>query len=170
MASVGSLHPQVDVDYNMERKKRVNTGEYRPSINDQVLKPMDIISKVWPGPPLHRHLHVFIGLPTPGSGEYFIRPLFCCSECLMSAFPLMPSSELQRGSVCLPLRIQKSHPSNRSEQTTSTNSPVECRPRSGSHWNSRKFKITQPFACSATVHGRLPLHRSRFYTPSSGSL
>ena len=120
----------------MEMEKIVNTGKYRPSSNDQVLDPMDTISEVWPEPPHHRHLQVFVGLPTRESGECFIRPLFPCSEYLMSAFPLMPSSQLQRGSARLPLRIPKSRPLNSAETATSTGSPGDRRPRSGNQMNS----------------------------------
>jgi hypothetical protein len=94
----------------METQKRVNTGEYRPSSNDQVLDPMDTISEVWPGPPLHRHLHVFIGLSTPESGKCFIRPLFPCSEYLMSAFPqtlLVYLPALTHGTVIFALPLQR---------------------------------------------------------------
>ncbi len=62
MASAGSLHPQVDVNYNEETRKKIKAGEYRPAPNDQKLKPMDIISDIWERPP-DKHLHVFISLP-----------------------------------------------------------------------------------------------------------
>src|SRR6266403_817953 len=51
MASAGSLHSQVDVEYDKETRKVIEAGEYRPAPNDQVLDPMDVISDVWERPP-----------------------------------------------------------------------------------------------------------------------
>jgi hypothetical protein len=72
MASAGLLHPQVDVNYNEEMGRKIKAGQYRPTPNDQVLDPMEIISDVWPAGPPHRHLHVFVSLPR---GECCIRLL-----------------------------------------------------------------------------------------------
>lgn len=55
------LHWQVNVDYD-EVEERIQTGQYRPAPNDQVLKPMNIISNVWKQP--HGdELHVFVSVP-----------------------------------------------------------------------------------------------------------
>jgi hypothetical protein len=65
MASARSLHPQVDVNYNEETRKKVHDGQYLPAPDDQELDEMDLICDVWERPPV-RHLHVFIRLPHGG--------------------------------------------------------------------------------------------------------
>jgi hypothetical protein len=66
MASAGLLHPQVNVDFNAV-EDQIMRGEYRPDANDQPLQTLKAIisriSEVWPKPPPHDHLHVFVGLP-----------------------------------------------------------------------------------------------------------
>jgi hypothetical protein len=34
MASAGSLHPQVNVEYNEETQNKIKGGEYQPTSND----------------------------------------------------------------------------------------------------------------------------------------
>jgi hypothetical protein len=70
------LHLQVVVNYNEESQKIINASQYWPAPNDQVLDAVEIISEVWPGPPPHRHLHVFVGLPR---GECCVR-LFALAQ------------------------------------------------------------------------------------------
>ncbi len=61
MVSASLLHPQVDVKYN-EVQKEIHAGQYRPTPDDRVLHTIENISGVWPGPPPHGHLHVFVNV------------------------------------------------------------------------------------------------------------
>lgn len=69
MASAGLLHPQVNVDLDAVEDEIIMRGEYRPDANDQsqplhtVKGRTSLISEVWPEPPPHGHLHVFVGRP-----------------------------------------------------------------------------------------------------------
>jgi len=55
---------KVDVRYGEEIRRKIRTGQYRPTLNDQVLDDeMESISAVWTQPP-DRHIHVFAGLPS----------------------------------------------------------------------------------------------------------
>jgi hypothetical protein len=79
MTPAGSLHPQVDVNYDEEMQKKIKYGKYRPASDDR-LNAMGIISNIWERPP-ESHVHVFVGLPSavgrrPGDadtqpGEFF---------------------------------------------------------------------------------------------------
>ena len=64
MASAGLWHPQVDIGFSKETKKIISDGQYRPTPNDEVLDPTQSISGVWPEPPPHGHLHIYVGLPS----------------------------------------------------------------------------------------------------------
>ena len=62
MAFAGSLHPQVDVNFNGETGEKIKAGEYWPAPNDRELDAIEIISDIWERPP-DRHLHVFVSIP-----------------------------------------------------------------------------------------------------------
>jgi hypothetical protein len=64
--SSGLLHPQIDVeDRDPAIKERIMAGQYQPQpFPPKPLHAMEKISVVWPGPPPHDHLHVFIALLT----------------------------------------------------------------------------------------------------------
>ena len=75
----GLRHPQVDILYDKETEKRVSSGLFRPTSDNQILGAMESVSDVWERPP-DKSLHVFVGLPvgvhgTPTLGQmgvYFL--------------------------------------------------------------------------------------------------
>ncbi len=73
MASAGSLHPQVDVNYNEETRKNLKLANIGP-LPTIKLDAMDIISDIWERPP-DRDLHVFVGLLVCPSSGYPSIPL-----------------------------------------------------------------------------------------------
>ena len=79
ISSASSLHPPVNVDFYVVKDK-ILRREYRADANDQ---PQSLhtteaicsqILEVWPEPPLHDHLHVFVTLPDEDDSEWFFSP------------------------------------------------------------------------------------------------
>jgi hypothetical protein len=59
MASIGLLHPQVDVDLDSVMGA-IFCGQYQPDVKDELLPPHREISNVWSKQPPRQNLHVFI--------------------------------------------------------------------------------------------------------------
>jgi hypothetical protein len=66
MASAGSLHVQVDVNFNEEMRRQTEAGEYQLPPNGRKLDPMEEISNVWSEPPPDDHLHLYVTVPGEG--------------------------------------------------------------------------------------------------------
>ena len=64
MTSPGSLHLQIDVNYNEETQSEVEAGGYRLPPDNQKLGLMENISNIWSEPPPNHHLHVYVTVPT----------------------------------------------------------------------------------------------------------
>jgi hypothetical protein len=84
MTSAGSLHPQVDVNYD-EMRKIIKAGEYRPALSDQELDPMDFISDIWKRPLPGEYIHVFVGLPSKVDSQIVV---YADGECFIDLFAL----------------------------------------------------------------------------------
>ena len=66
MASVGSLHPQLNITYIGEMREKIQAGQYQLDPNDLLgKKKKETISDVWPGSPPDGLLHIFVDAP-PG--------------------------------------------------------------------------------------------------------
>src|SRR6266403_4472084 len=83
MASAGSLHPQVDVNYNEETRKNLKLANIGP-LPTIKLDAIDIISDIWERPP-DRDLHVFVGL-LAAVGSSTLSPM--AGECSIRLFAL----------------------------------------------------------------------------------
>ncbi|KAF8490351.1 hypothetical protein F5888DRAFT_1129431 [Russula emetica] len=81
---------KVDIDLDAVENKMMR-GEYRPDANDQpqplrtVKTTISSISEVWPEPPPHGHLHVFVGLPGGAGSPTFVNR---GGECFIRLFAL----------------------------------------------------------------------------------
>jgi hypothetical protein len=79
---LGLLHSQVNVNFDAVEDKIVRR-EYRPDANDQPqsLNTLKVIisqiSEVWPEPPSHDHLHVFVDQPVEVYRPFFRVSGFC---------------------------------------------------------------------------------------------
>ena len=72
MASGGSLHLQVNVEYNEETQDEIQAGEYTPNdLSDDTMNGNDtrVISVIWPESPPDSHIHIFVRVPRGISSE-----------------------------------------------------------------------------------------------------
>jgi hypothetical protein len=83
MTSAGSLHPQVDVNYD-EVQKTIEAGKYRPALSDQNLQLMKRIIDIWERPP-DGHIHIFVGLPSKVDSQIVV---YADGECFIDLFAL----------------------------------------------------------------------------------